>query len=188
MVHFHLNQLAKGIVSKCSHLLSHRGKGLNTGVWGPGAGTGARRGQGSSGGGEGPAGQQGARWGEGTTQPSPSQGGWAALLCQGYKRGTREVGRCPNPATLLGVLGNPLLLPGTWPKLFPTPTPTLNSPALPAAHMWTVHPRRYADTAAPSATTCSLRYCSRFAQELGAAHRRGFGQHACRLSVAFPSC
>ena len=34
MAHFHLNQLVKGIVSKCSHLLSPGGKGLNTRVWG----------------------------------------------------------------------------------------------------------------------------------------------------------
>lgn len=34
MAHFHLNQLVKGIVSKCGHLLSPGGKGLNTGVWG----------------------------------------------------------------------------------------------------------------------------------------------------------
>lgn len=42
----------------------------------------------------------------------------------------RNRGRGPRPATLLGALGNPLLLRGAWPKLFPTPTPALKGPAL----------------------------------------------------------
>lgn len=77
MAHFHLNQLVKGIVSKCSHLLSPGGKG--------------------------PCGRT-----DTAVKPLP--------------------------------------------------------------------PRR-------PATTCNVRYCSRFTRKPGAARRRGLGQRACRRSV-----
>ena len=88
MAHFNLNQLVKGMVSKCSHLLSPGGKGLNTRVWGQeqeegrGSGRGMVGGAGREGGPG--AGQQGAPIGAGAP-PSPSQGGWTAYCVRGTR-------------------------------------------------------------------------------------------------------
>ena len=148
MVHFHLNQLVKGIVSKCSHLLSHRGKGLNTGVWGPGAGTGARRGQGSSGGGEGPAGQQGAGWGEGTTQPSCHREAGPPSCVRGTRGEPEKWAAVPILPPSWGSWEAPFCSKGPGLSRFPPPPQLLTVQPCPAARMWTVRPRRCADTAA----------------------------------------
>lgn len=129
-------------------------------------------GGGSGGGGRG-VGQQGAG-----APLSPSQGGWTALLCQGYENGTGAAVPVLPPSW--GPWETPFCSEGPGLSCFPPRPQLLRVQPWPAGPVWTAHPRGRTDTAVkplpprrqPNPNP-NLHYCSQFTRKPGAATAEG---------------
>lgn len=161
------------------------------GSMGPGAGKGLRSRQGGRW--EAAAGAGGEGWGskERGHRSARHREAGPALLCQGYESGTGAAVPVLPPSW--GPWETPFCSEGPGLSCFPPRPQLLRVQPWPAAPVWTAQPPGRTNTAVKPlpprrpATTHNLRYCSQFTRKPGAARRRGLGQHACRLSVAFPS-